>query len=314
MRDGNKANEILTQIFGTITFGQLAVDSFFIISGFLIVKSWKDKPIFTSFLLNRILRIYPGFICASLVCAFLIGPNYNTGNYFQNLDLSTFFLGVARLHLTGIPSVFDGTHNPELNGSLWTIPWEFKCYLLVLFCGFIGIIKRRWIWLSLFSSTLICYLAYCTGFLDHTIDLCSDLVMSFIAGGCFYLFKNSIPWNKNIAWIGVILFICALFISPLVVPALCIFWGYAVLYFANSGTLLLSFNRHPDISYGIYLYAWPINKILLWYFPMINLYLEILIVFLLSIIAGIFSWYLIERPSLMAKFFLQKLLTTRDDY
>lgn len=63
LRDGNKTNEILTQIFGTITFGQLAVDSFFIISGFLIVKSWNDKPIFTSFLLNRILRIYPGFIC-----------------------------------------------------------------------------------------------------------------------------------------------------------------------------------------------------------------------------------------------------------
>ena len=74
IKDGDRSNEILTTIFGSISFGELAVDCFFVISGYLITKSWLENPRFSAFLSSRILRIFPAFIVASLLCALILGP------------------------------------------------------------------------------------------------------------------------------------------------------------------------------------------------------------------------------------------------
>ena len=99
LRDGNRSNEILTRVFGTISFGEMAVDSFFILSGFLIVKSWQDGKCVARFLISRILRIYPGFLFASLICAFIIGPIYGYGDYFHNFEPLKFIRNLVKLNL-----------------------------------------------------------------------------------------------------------------------------------------------------------------------------------------------------------------------
>ena len=60
MIDGNRSRELLTQVFGTISFGELAVDCFFIISGYLITKSYLSSTSALEYLVKRVLRIYPG--------------------------------------------------------------------------------------------------------------------------------------------------------------------------------------------------------------------------------------------------------------
>lgn len=132
LQDGNRSREILTGIFGTISFGEMAVDSFFLISGFLIVKSWQERPDFTTFLSSRALRIYPGFIVCSLLCALVIGPLYGTSHYLQDFNPLEFLGSVASLNKPAIPAVFQQSHYPAINGSMWSISYEFKCYLLVL--------------------------------------------------------------------------------------------------------------------------------------------------------------------------------------
>jgi peptidoglycan/LPS O-acetylase OafA/YrhL len=72
--DGNRSQEILTRMFGTLSFGELAVDGFFLLSGYLIMQSWDAQPQAWPFLKKRMLRIYPGFVIATLVCAFAVGP------------------------------------------------------------------------------------------------------------------------------------------------------------------------------------------------------------------------------------------------
>jgi peptidoglycan/LPS O-acetylase OafA/YrhL len=62
LQDGDRRHELLTQIFGTISFGEMAVQSFLLISGYLIVKSWQERPQVAVFLTHRILRIYPGCV------------------------------------------------------------------------------------------------------------------------------------------------------------------------------------------------------------------------------------------------------------
>ena len=306
LQDGNRNNEILSRIFGTISFGEMAVDSFFVLSGFLIVKSWQDRPNIVAFLSSRILRTYPGFIAASLLCAFVVGPIYGLANYFQDFESIRFILGLSHLSLKGTPDVFLNTPYPLLNGAMWTIPYEFKCYLLVLICGLTGVLNKRWIWLSLFLICTISHISNRMELVHVPLDIYLRFGMAFTAGGCFYLYHNFLSWRSNAAWISLMLFFGFLFVKPLAEPALCLFFGYSILYYAMAGTSLLGFNRYPDISYGVYLYAWPINKITLWHFPAMNVYVAMVVVFVLSICAGTVSSYLVEMPFMRVKKFFRK--------
>jgi peptidoglycan/LPS O-acetylase OafA/YrhL len=300
LQDGNRNHEILSVLFGTISFGEMAVDSFFVLSGFLIVKSWQDRPHIVDFLSSRILRIYPGFIAASILCAIVVGPNYGGVTYFQYFDPIRFVRGLATLSMNGIPAVFPKTPYAVLNGAMWSIPYEFMCYLLVLISGLTGVLNRRWVWLSLF---LLCTIIHVANRLGMVIpfDLYFRCGMTFTAGGCFYLYRNRLLWKRETAWLGLLLFAGFLFVKPLAEPALCILWGYAVLYYAMAGSSLLGFNRYPDVSYGVYLYAWPIIKVLLWHFPTMNVYAAMLSVFVLSVCAGTASSFVVERPFMHLK-------------
>lgn len=301
LRDGNRSNEILTRIFGSISFGDLAVDCFFILSGYLISKSWIERPSVWAFFSSRVLRIYPGFIVASLFCAFLVGPIYGAFDYFQSFNPMSYLGSVGKLKSPAIPPVFQGSHYPVVNGAMWSISYEFVCYMLVLVCGIVGVFKRSYLFLALAIFCTIAHVATRLGLIPDSFDKIFRCVMAFSFGGCFYIYRQKIVWNRYFAIVAVIITSVLLFSKPLAEPALCIFFGYAILYFAYHASLFHGFNRVPDISYGIYLYAWPINKIILSYSPAMNAYLSMVLVFVLSACCGVLSWYLIEKPSLKVK-------------
>jgi peptidoglycan/LPS O-acetylase OafA/YrhL len=72
--DGNRSREPLTNLFGVLSFGELAVDAFFLISGYLVVQSFERSDSTLSYLMKRIRRIYPGFLVAYIACVFVVAP------------------------------------------------------------------------------------------------------------------------------------------------------------------------------------------------------------------------------------------------
>ena len=301
LQDGDRSNELLSRLFGSISFGDLAVDSFFILSGFLIVKSWVSQPRVGCFLASRLLRIYPGFIAASLFCAFVVGPLYGGADYFQQFWWGGFVSGLARLELVVTNPVFAGTAYPFLNGAVWSIPHEFQCYMLVLAAGLAGLCCRRHFWPAVFVASALVHGLASSGVVSFAGAVYFRLLMAFSAGCSFYLYRGELPWTPALAQVALLLFMACLFSKPLAEPGLCLFWGYAILYCAHVGTAVPGFNRLPDVSYGIYLYAWPINKILLWHFPALDVYLMMALVGVLAILAGTISWYVVEKPFLRLK-------------
>ncbi len=301
LQDGDRSNELLFRLSGSISFGELAVDSIFILSGFLIVKSWMGRPHVGSFLVSRILRIYPGFIAASLLSAFIVGPLYGTADYFPQFWWGGFVMGLSRLELIVASPVFAGTAYPFLNGAIWTIPYEFQHYLLVLLSGVAGLFGRRHLWPAVFVMSALVHMLASVGVVSFSGAVYVRFLMAFSAGCCFYLYREVLPWTPALARVALLLFAACLFFEPLAEPGLCLFWGYAILHYAHAGTACTGFNRLPDVSYGIYLYAWPINKILLWHFPELNIYLTMVLVGVLSILAGAISWYVVEKPFLQLK-------------
>jgi hypothetical protein len=115
--------EILTNIFHTLSVGELAVNGFFLLSGYLILQSWQRQPQFTSFLKKRILRIYPGFIVASLVSMFMVTPlGIHLIDFWRRVDLLAHLQDLLCLNTPSAPpNIFEGDPYPKVNSSMWTI-------------------------------------------------------------------------------------------------------------------------------------------------------------------------------------------------
>lgn len=134
--DGNRSREILTRAFGTISFGDFAVDGFFIISGYLVTKSFLQDPSVFSYLGKRALRIYPGFLVGFWLCVLLVAP-FVSGST-RILSVSTLlqeFPNSIGLQEPLVKGVFPGMAYPSLDSPMWTIGFEFKCYILTMCPG-----------------------------------------------------------------------------------------------------------------------------------------------------------------------------------
>lgn len=301
LSDGNPSRELLTQIFHTVSFNAVGVYGFFLLSGYLIVQSWLARPKIFHFLSNRVLRIVPGFVVASLVCALIVGPlAADPHQYFSNFWIGGFVKNLFLLGAPKVPEVFRGTPYPAVNGSMWTIPLEFKCYLLVLVFGVTGALNRRIIWLAV---TLVLLANLAAQQVLHTSDHpIIKLSTFFFVGGCFRLYQSEISYQKAPACLlGIILIVCMFFVQSAEI-ALAAAGGYLLFYFAlTSSEVLSKFNKMPDVSYGVYLYAWPIQKLLLWHLPSMSPWLLFAISTVASLILGAASWYAVEKPFLAMK-------------
>ncbi len=309
LTDGNRNRELLTRIFGTLSFGEVAVNGFFLLSGFLIVQSWQRKPNFPDYLKKRVLRIYPGFIVASLVSAFIVGPlGSNAAQYFSEFRFAAFLWDTALLRMPSTPPVFDGQPHALVNGAMWTIQYEFRCYLLVALFGTWGLIGRRSQWLAL--SGVVLLLSLVPELTSKLVFAGSDFLFAnqlelirflafFCSGGCFYLFRDRIRYKTG--WlIAAALVLCLfMFKEKTAQLGLATCGAYLLFWFAHAPIKCLErFRNAPDISYGVYLYGWPIQKLLVWYIPSISPWLLFVLSCGFSAICGLLSWNLVERPFL----------------
>lgn len=322
--DGDDHREVFKSLFGTVTLGEIAVDGFFLLSGFLIVKSWLQEPRLFTFLKKRILRVYPGFVAASLVCAYIVGPigAYHPTRYFSELGTRHFLSGVCWLNMPAIPDAFirrpisTNALHPILhavpsvyliNASMWTISYEFRCYLLVAVFGSLGGFKRKEIWLAIGAvaaiSTLLPDLVHRLLPIDPYNDWIGDppstlrLTAFFCTGGCFYLFRNRIEYSTKLAVAAGITLVPCMFVWRLAHLALPLLGGYLLFWFAfNRFRILDSAKKWPDISYGVYLYAFPIQQLICWYLPAISVWLLFIAATAISCGCGYLSLRIVEGP------------------
>jgi peptidoglycan/LPS O-acetylase OafA/YrhL len=309
LQDGNRHRELLTQLFHTLSFGELAVDGFFLLSGYLIVQSWDREPVPGRFLRKRMLRIYPGFIVASLVCIYLVGPlGTDPARYFRELSTTTVAICLAVLHGPVTPAVFENLPFPQLNGSMWTIMREFACYLAVLLLGVSGGIRQRRVWLALTVAGFAAYLYASLGLpMRWAIGLVLNdpivrLASLFFAGGCFYLFRDCYRFTRRGALISAILLLALMFSRRYAELGLATFGAYLLFYFAFRPMWLTeTFNKLPDISYGVYLYGWPVQTLLLAYLPPWSPWAMLGLACLVVLPVSVLSCYLVEQPMLKLK-------------
>lgn len=300
---------------GFATFGGMGVYIFFIVSGFLITKSWLNHPNILTYFRNRTLRIFPALIPAVLFTTFFIGPlvttidikNYlthpQTWEYMKNI-----FLFPIRFYL---PGVFENNPYPNaVNGSLWTLPVEFFMYISVAIIGLTGLISKK-VFVPLLISILI-FLDWSLismpeynnlvilSFMPLVISL--KLAIFFFVGSFFYLYRENILIDVKIAFAALFLLILLLnsnyiyILSYFILPYLIIFFAY----YGNN--FLKNFGTYGDFSYGLYIYAFPVQQTIIHFWnKQINLYIFMLAAFVITLSCAFISWKIIENPALEFK-------------
>lgn len=317
--DGNRSREFLTQFFGTMTLGELGVDAFFIISGYLVLQSYETSSSIRSYLGKRIRRIYPGFLVAYFICIFCIGPF--VGVAFELLsykDIGRIFIDAILLNPPRLPG-FIGLPGPSLNESMWSISVEFRCYLFVIIFACLGIYRRRMLLLCLTVVLLVLSALHFRPIIPMTATILGDPYLLirclglFCVGSIYYEFRSIIRYRGAYVLVAVCcLFIC-MYYSFFSEIAFGVFGGYVIFWVAlrfKSRVLQKINGGKDDISYGVYLYAWPIQSAIVYFFHVRSPWLLIALTVPISFAVGFVSWRAIEKP---AKYFGMRRAARSDE-
>lgn len=257
------------------SLGGWAVAGFFVVSGFLITRS-RLRTSAGDYLLHRVARIFPGFIACLLVIAFVFGPiaaliqSGTVSGYLTTPPTPLHFVWInlgLDMREYSIGSTLSGVPYPGAwNGSLWTLYYEFLCYIVVWVLGGLAIFRRGpWLAAIAWAATSAMFAANgavsALG-LDQSFILFTRLAPYFLGGAMVYFIIDRLGLN---AWIGGGSLVAAAILIA-VVPG----WGGQLAApFLAYGILWLStvvpqpgWIARNDVSYGFYIYAWPVQQLL----------------------------------------------------
>lgn len=296
---------------GRSAIGDFAVDGFFILSGLLITRSYLSLRSFWRFTWHRLLRIMPGFLVCLVVTALVVAPlaALLTGRpvvsvFSEDPSAVRYVWGNAGLLITQyeIAGLFPDNPNPTVvNGALWTLVFEAACYALVGALGALALLRRaRWSVPLLAVLVWGLTLAQEAGVEVVVGDDTLRLLLAFLVGATLWLYADRVPmrwWLAVAAALVLLVSIATLENYRLlgIVPA-----AYLLIWV---GTCLpWSLSLRQDLSYGVYIYHWPVLQLM----AATALVTMPVPVFLLvgGAITGavaFVSWHLVEHPALRQK-------------
>jgi peptidoglycan/LPS O-acetylase OafA/YrhL len=300
--------------------GNVGVLVFFTISGFLICESYLKTGDFLRFIIKRIKRIYPGYMAATTLGAFVVIPLFSSVYMSSWTESSkTFGLNLLLRNYAPPSIVFARNYSQALNGSLWSIPYEFWCYVGIAALGLLRLLTKTW---------LIVILIFASIFLRATLDLLDKkpglglvgevfgwpylwllVLPCFLMGTACFLLRNRLLRSKFILAGLIICFFIACYLpigatwQKILTEAIFPFaMAYVVFYFSFSKTIRV---RHAtskgDFSYGTYLFAFPIQQMLVSGF-LLPFSAFVVLSLALSLGAGFVSWHLVEKRFLLSRF------------
>jgi peptidoglycan/LPS O-acetylase OafA/YrhL len=303
--EGSEANEPLIRLTGNQSIlGLVGVFVFFAISGYLITQSWFSSPTPAIFALRRVLRIWPALILSSLVIGLVLGPLFTTltlPDYVASPELLPYFRRTLTLGLIDepLPGVVFPFGSRIVNGSLWTLRYEVMMYVMVLILGLAGGLKR-WVALALLVLGIAAILN------ETRLDPLGDLgewawfVGLFAAGMAIYLWperRRLIDWR--LAALAALGLVVSVYLRQFI-AFFPLFGGYLTLYFAlHHSPALGQLRRLGDLSYGVYIYGWPVEQAVAQASGGQASWWEVFLASLaISLLLAWISWHAIERRAI----------------
>ena len=310
----------------------LVVPMFFALSGYLVTMSFYRTDTIGQFLMLRGIRIFPALVVEILLAALILGPFLTTAplrEYFGDPDFWQYFLNCVGLVQYVLPGVFEGNPYPRVvNGSLWTVPYELECYLYFIGFALLGAKRARSVFLLGLVAALFVVAAFGIvsgkGLIAYLKDVLLDgaavnanlqaageaafiiadpaqlAVASFLAGAAIFAYRDRLPYDWRLAMVALLLSLSLFRNEYYHVAALPIAYLTVWIGLLNPpATWLVS---KGDYSYGMYLYAFPIQQLVVYLaMPQVSFLTTFAVALVLTFAFAVFSWHLVEKPFQMLK-------------
>jgi peptidoglycan/LPS O-acetylase OafA/YrhL len=288
--------------------------AFFTLSGFLVSSSLERTPSLFTFLGLRAIRIVPALGVEIALSALLLGPLLTTlplSTYFADPKFFAYFGNALGFIHYDLPGVFEKNPIQAVNGQLWTVPWELRCYIALALFAALGMVRNGRAMVIATAAGMAALFVYLAWFRKTGIGSHNDvgvpgatLVLSFLVGVIAYRYRLSIPYRRDFFWIALIIY-CGIIFIPYGPILATIPIAYMTLFLGLSNGRKTLVVKTGDYSYGIYIYGFAIQQAIVASGPWARHWYVVLP--LSTLIAGCFaafSWFVVERPSLGSRKFL----------
>ena len=287
-------------VFGPISLGAAAVLVFFAVSGYLVASSWLADPVVWRFVARRFLRIWPAYVAVvvAICVAFAIAdprplaPTAAEMYAWKHLTLQRFDW-----------AFFPALADPRMNAPLWTIEFEIRCYVLFVL---LAALLRRWWRHVLLAVGLPAFAWWVLGMPLFNPSLAGEPAISlyfvaFFAAGVALSAWPVLRTARVVAALvacGLVAYVAG---SPLLglvlaIPAIVVFVG------TRSWPVLRRAGRFGDLSYGIYLWGWPVQQVVATCLGPHAGYAAMLATSLVIVLPlAALSWHLVEKRALRLK-------------
>jgi len=306
----------------TRPFVRLILPMFFALSGYLVAGSLVRSASLFQFMTFRVLRIYPALTVEVVLSAFIVGPLLTKSSlpeYFTDPLFRSYLLNVTGdIHYL-LPGLFTTNPYPNVvNAQLWTVPFELLCYISIAALSIVGVKRHR---LLGPASVVILTLAYTVsklaqfhGFPPPIIGRVSGLVLlvSFLSGMSIFFYNDRIVWSARLCAASGVISALLLSVVPngdyIVAP----FAAYFTVSLGLTNPVKLGILRGADYSYGIFLYGFVIQQVLMQQLPWARIWwLNLLLSVVCATLFAAASWHFIEKPALRLKRFIPDRLGRR---
>ncbi len=310
---GNPATEPLHDYLG-MTLGSIAVDVFFITSGFLVTASLLIRQSSIEFIWARILRIFPGLFVMLMLTVFGLGAvltrlpltvYYSDPQTYQYLFKCLTLIGGVVYKL---PGVFE--HNPyqsAVNGSLWTMPYEVRMYgLLVLLWMALGLSQMRRVlfeWTVILVALVSGVMVMLNEFYFASEGMFIRLSFMFFSGASYYVLKEHLELTTALFGVFLLLVLTAAVLNkPIFFLSYHLTLAYILFYLAYipSG-FIRKYNSLGDYSYSIYIYGFPVQQSVVACIPHVSVLTLLCVSATITFVFAAISWHIIEHPALGLK-------------
>ncbi|MCD0464659.1 acyltransferase [Flavobacterium sp. ENC] len=284
----------------------IAIKGFFVISGFLVAKSFVNTSSLKEYFIKRAKRILPAYVVV-VVFSVLIFSFFSSADFLDYFsDSNTYkYLGWNLVFLNFmqpcLPGLFEGNLLCAVNGALWTLKVEEGFYI-VLPLIFYAIKKTKrpiLILVSLYFLSLLYWFMMDSYFNKPLLAKQLPGYLSYFVTGIFLFlnFEFIMKFKKTILMFSVLILLSYYFSNlqtDVFYPAA---FGCIVIIMAYNLPFLNNFGKYGDFTYGLYIYHFPVIQIFRQYdlFEKYNAYLMAVAVILITLFFAVLSWFLIER-------------------
>jgi peptidoglycan/LPS O-acetylase OafA/YrhL len=301
----SSGSDLFKKVFG-IYAGEWGLKTFFFLSGLLVVNSVLTTKGPIQYLIQRFFRIWPALAFVVLSTTLILGPLCTTlslNDYFSS-DLVWHYL---RRALTfqfwgssyGLPGVFAANHyKTEVNAPLWTLSIEVFAYLCILALFLVGAFNKKiapWLFLLFLLDTLLPERLIFFWLPKNSFDF-SSIPFCFAIGGILAIYKDKVSVSASLAF-GFLL-LCYLFRGWTHHTYIVYTFVFVFTLYIASLDKVINLPQFPDISYGTYLWGWPVQQTLSHFFPTIQFWPYFLATLAITLTMAYLSWRIIENRSM----------------